>query len=59
MIAEEAELAAGAVSDPVGVLAGIEKHGLEIVPFDLSEFEKSGADLSCMVMHLNYVGQER
>ena len=29
-------------------------HGLELVPFDLSEFEKSGADLGCMMMHLNY-----
>jgi N-dimethylarginine dimethylaminohydrolase len=24
--------------------------------FDLSEFEKSGADLSCLIMHLNYEG---
>jgi N-dimethylarginine dimethylaminohydrolase len=32
----------------------MEKHGYEPVLIDLSEFEKSGAALSCMVMHLNY-----
>lgn len=31
------------------------KKGYEPVMFNLSEFEKSGAALSCMVMHLNYV----
>lgn len=30
------------------------KHGFELVLFDLSEFSKSGADLSCLVMHLNW-----
>jgi N-dimethylarginine dimethylaminohydrolase len=29
-------------------------QGLQDVIFDLSEFDKSGADLSCMIMHLNY-----
>lgn len=28
--------------------------GLEPKHFDLSEFEKSGADLGCLIMHLNY-----
>ena len=34
---------------------------LSITPrsIDLSEFAKSGADLSCMVMHLNYAGHQR
>lgn len=32
----------------------IEKLGYEAEIFDLSEFEKSGADLSCLVMHLNW-----
>lgn len=32
----------------------ITKLGLEPVLVDLSEFEKSGAGLSCMTMHLNY-----
>ncbi len=31
------------------------KLGMEPVLFNLSEFEKSGAMLSCMVMHLNYI----
>jgi N-dimethylarginine dimethylaminohydrolase len=31
---------------------------LEPVFIDLSEFEKSGAGLSCMVMHLNYKGRK-
>lgn len=31
----------------------LEKHGFQLEVFDLSEFEKSGADLSCLVMHLN------
>ena len=31
--------------------------GLEPKFFDLTEFEKSGADLGCMVMYLNYYGQ--
>jgi len=31
------------------------QHGLEAVFFNLSEYKKNGADLSCMVMHLNYV----
>lgn len=30
------------------------QHGYGIEVFDLSEFDKSGADLSCLVMHLNY-----
>lgn len=33
-----------------------QEQGLEAVFFDLSEFWKSGADLSCMVMHLNQPG---
>ena len=32
----------------------IAKQGMEPVRFDLSEFEKSGAAASCLVMHLNY-----
>jgi N-dimethylarginine dimethylaminohydrolase len=31
------------------------KEGMEPVFFNLSEYMKSGALLSCMVMHLNYV----
>jgi len=30
------------------------KLNLEVVPVDMSEFAKSGAALSCMMMHLNY-----
>lgn len=30
-------------------------HGLEPIFFNLSEYKKNGADLSCMVMHMNYV----
>jgi hypothetical protein len=30
-------------------------EGMEPVIFNLSEYMKSGALLSCMVMHLNYV----
>ena len=30
--------------------------GLEAHMFNLSEFDKSGADLSCLVMNLNYKG---
>ena len=30
-------------------------EGLEPVFFNISEFMKSGAMLSCMLMHLNYV----
>lgn len=37
----------------------IEKHDFEPVTIDLSEFEKSGAALSCMVLHLNYIGARR
>lgn len=36
--------------------------GMELVLFDLNEYDKSGAALSCMVMHLNYVdyiGQDK
>lgn len=29
-------------------------HGYDLVFFDISEFDKSGAALSCMFMHLNY-----
>jgi len=32
-------------------------EGMEPVIFNLSEYMKSGAMLSCMVMHLNYVDQ--
>lgn len=32
----------------------LEQHGFGLRTFDLSEFDKSGADLSCLVMHLNY-----
>lgn len=31
------------------------QNGLGLVPFNLGEFNKSGAALSCLVMHLNYV----
>jgi len=31
-------------------------HGLELVFLNLSEFCKSGAALSCCVLHLNYIG---
>jgi hypothetical protein len=34
-------------------------EGLEPVIFNLSEYMKSGALLSCMVMHLNYVDQNK
>jgi N-dimethylarginine dimethylaminohydrolase len=34
-------------------------EGLEPVIFNLSEYMKSGAMLSCMVMHLNYVDQNK
>ncbi|MGJ8629202.1 MAG: dimethylarginine dimethylaminohydrolase family protein [Sulfitobacter sp.] len=30
------------------------QHGLEPIYFNLSEFMKSGAALSCLIMHLNY-----
>jgi hypothetical protein len=30
------------------------KLGLEPLVFNLSEFQKSGAMLSCLVMHMNY-----
>jgi N-dimethylarginine dimethylaminohydrolase len=33
------------------------KYGYEPVLIDLSEFEKSGAALSCMVLHLNYLAR--
>lgn len=36
----------------------IMKHGYEPVLIDLSEFEKSGAALSCFVMHLNFQGRK-
>jgi N-dimethylarginine dimethylaminohydrolase len=32
----------------------LEKHQFDLKTFDLTEFEKSGADLSCLVFHLNY-----
>jgi N-dimethylarginine dimethylaminohydrolase len=32
----------------------LDKHGFGLETFDLSEFDKSGADLSCLVMHMNY-----
>lgn len=32
----------------------LSKHQFELLTFDLSEFDKSGADLSCLCMHLNY-----
>lgn len=35
-----------------------EKHGYETIGVDLNEFVKSGADLSCMVMHFNYAGRD-
>jgi N-dimethylarginine dimethylaminohydrolase len=31
-------------------------HGLELVFINMSEFSKSGAALSCCVLHLNYIG---
>ena len=34
-------------------------EGLEPIIFNISEFMKSGAMLSCMIMHLNYVDYER
>ena len=34
-------------------------EGLEPVFFNLSEYMKSGAMLSCMMMHLNYVDYEK
>ena len=30
------------------------QHSLEPIFFNLSEYKKNGADLSCMVMHMNY-----
>lgn len=36
----------------------ISKADLEPLGIDLSEFYKSGADLSCFVMHLNYNGRK-
>jgi len=33
--------------------------GLEPVFFNISEYTKSGAALSCMVMHLNRVDQNK
>jgi len=30
------------------------EHAYDLILFDISEFNKSGADLSCMIMHLNY-----
>ena len=35
----------------------LEKHSLLFKMFDLSEFNKSGADLSCLVCHLNYLNR--
>lgn len=35
-----------------------EKCGLEPIGVNLDEFVKSGADLSCMIMHLNYEGRK-
>ena len=34
-------------------------EGLEPVFFNLSEYMKSGAMLSCMMMHLNYIDQTK
>jgi N-dimethylarginine dimethylaminohydrolase len=34
----------------------ISRYGLTPIDVDVSEFDKSGAGLSCMVMHLNYRG---
>ena len=34
-------------------------EGLEPVFFNISEFMKSGAMLSCMIMHLNYIDQTK
>jgi hypothetical protein len=31
------------------------KYGFEPIFFNISEFYKSGAAVSCMIMHLNYV----
>jgi N-dimethylarginine dimethylaminohydrolase len=31
------------------------QNGLGLVPFNLSEYDKSGAALSCLVMHLNFI----
>lgn len=35
----------------------INQLGYDTVPLNLGEFDKSGADLSCLVMHLNFVGR--
>jgi len=32
----------------------LDKQDLKLATFDLTEFDKSGADLSCLVMHMNY-----
>jgi N-dimethylarginine dimethylaminohydrolase len=32
----------------------LDKHGFGLKIFNLAEFDKSGADLSCLVFHLNY-----
>ena len=34
-------------------------EGMEPIIFNISEFMKSGALLSCCVMHLNYVDQTK
>ena len=34
-------------------------EGLEPVFFNISEYMKSGAMLSCMMMHLNYVDYDK
>ena len=31
------------------------KHGFDTRPIVLNEFDKSGADLSCLIMHFNYI----
>lgn len=36
----------------------LNKHGFGLKVFDLSEFDKSGADLSCLVMHMNYQNRQ-
>jgi len=50
-----------AVIDPDGGPKILEKLliklGFEPVQINLSEFAKSGADLSCLIMHLNYYGR--
>jgi hypothetical protein len=34
-------------------------HGLELMVFNMSEFEKSGAAISCCMLHLNYSDYKR